>query len=112
MKEFISLKWNPGRHSMIFSIDGLEDTNHIYRKNSNWASIMKAVEIITSVPKQHRPYLEWKYLVFPYNEHQVDEARTLAKNIGFDQFLPYKSLRKYKKDWFENDEERLKIEWQ
>ena len=111
-KEFISLNWNPEWHRMIFSIDGLEDTNHIYRKNSDWKSIMKAIEIITSVPKENRPHLKWKYLVFPYNEHQVDEARKLAKDIGFDQFEPYKSLRKYRKEWFESDEERLNIEWQ
>ena len=29
-----------------FSIDGLEDTNHLYRKNSNWQSIMTGLDII------------------------------------------------------------------
>ena len=45
-------------------------------------------------------------------ELAVDEARKLAKDIGFDQFEPYKSLRKYRKEWIESDEERLNIEWQ
>jgi MoaA/NifB/PqqE/SkfB family radical SAM enzyme len=110
--EFISFNWNPRYHRFIFSIDGLEDTNHIYRKNSDWKSIMLALNTITSVPKYRRPHLKWKYLVFPYNEHQVEEARALAKDIGFDQFETYKSLRKYNTQWFENDQERRNIQWQ
>ena len=29
---------------IVFSIDGLEDTNHIYRKNSSWPIIMNSVK--------------------------------------------------------------------
>ena len=34
--------------TITFSIDGLEDTNHIYRKNAKWNSIMNAVKIVSS----------------------------------------------------------------
>ena len=44
--------WNTLNHlldvddTLIFSIDGLEDTNHLYRKNAKWKSIMDAVEVL------------------------------------------------------------------
>jgi hypothetical protein len=51
--------------------------------------------IMGALPKDNRPWLEWKMLVFPYNEHQVKEARELAMDIGFDQFTPVKSEREW-----------------
>ena len=32
--------------SITFSIDGLEDTNHLYRINAKWESIMEAIETV------------------------------------------------------------------
>lgn len=95
-----------------FSIDGLADTNHIYRRNSKWETIIYAINKLSSLPIGNRPHLSWKYLVFPYNEHQVDEARKLANEMGFDQFMPVKSVREYKDKWFNNDTEyRKQIDW-
>ena len=37
---------------------------------------------------------EWQYLKFKHNEHQVEEARKMAEDIGFDKFVasqPYLS---------------------
>lgn len=76
-----------------FSIDGLEDTNHIYRVNSKWKQVMTGVKYMTSIPKERRPKLEWKMLIFKYNKHQVDEARQMAKGLGFDIFNPVESTR-------------------
>jgi len=65
-----------------FSIDGLEDTNHIYRRNVKWK---KLIENVTA-------YLEnggkawWEFLIFKHNQHQVDSARELAKSMGFESF--------------------------
>lgn len=76
-----------------FSIDGLENTNHIYRINAKWKQIMTGVKWMTSIPKERRPKLEWKMLIFKYNEHQVDTARKMAMDLGFDKFNPVVSLR-------------------
>jgi len=35
---------------------------------------------------RRKPYLTWQFLVFPHNAHQVDEARRLSEEIGFDRF--------------------------
>lgn len=81
------------RCEFVFNIDGLEDTNHIYRINAKWKQIMTGIKWMTSIPKERRPRLEWKMLIFKYNEHQVETARQMAMDLGFDRFNPVVSLR-------------------
>jgi len=71
-----------GRGKVNFSIDGLKDTNHIYRVNANWGKIIKNAQAFIGAGGHAR----WDYLVFDHNEHQVDDAVDLAKNLGFKQF--------------------------
>jgi MoaA/NifB/PqqE/SkfB family radical SAM enzyme len=72
-----------------FGIDGLRDTNHIYRVNTNYDKIMKnAKAFIDAGGKAY-----WKFLVFEHNEHQVEEARELSKDMGFVGFEPAVSIR-------------------
>ena len=91
--ELASLNWSPRNQIFTFSVDGLEDTNHLYRINSKWKSVIAGMKIMGALPKDRRPWLEWKYLVFPYNEHQVEEARELALGLGFNKFIPVTSER-------------------
>jgi len=90
--ELASLNWSRNQQ-FVFSVDGLEETNHIYRIRANWKSIMMGMKTMGNIPKDRKPRLEWKYLVFPYNEYQVEEARHLAMNLGFDKFEPVTSER-------------------
>jgi len=67
---------------VVFSIDGLEDTNHIYRRNTNWSKIMRnAQAYIDQGASAH-----WDMLVFDHNKHQVDSAQRLAREMGFTWF--------------------------
>jgi len=66
----------------IFSIDGLEDTNHLYRRNVRWEKIMENVESYISTGAS----AHWDMLVFEHNKHQVDEAKQLATTMGFRWF--------------------------
>ena len=68
---------------VYFSIDGLEDTNHLYRVNSNWKVLIKNVEAFINAGGSAR----WDYLVFDHNEHQVEEAYKLAIELGFKQIV-------------------------
>ena len=68
---------------IYFSIDGLEDTNHLYRVNSDWKIIMKNVKAFIGAGGNAR----WDYLIFDHNEHQVEEAYNLAKELGFKQIV-------------------------
>ena len=67
---------------LIFSIDGLEDTNHIYRKNAKWQSIIGAIEVFA----ERECKLHWKYIVFKHNQHQIKDAKLLSIKLKFDHF--------------------------
>jgi MoaA/NifB/PqqE/SkfB family radical SAM enzyme len=74
-----------------FSVDGLKDTNHLYRVNTNFDKIMEnASSFIKAGGNAH-----WEYLVFEHNEHQVEEARTLSQSMGFVNFREKVSRRFY-----------------
>lgn len=73
----------------VFSIDGLEDTNSIYRKNVDWQKLMSnAQTFIDSGGSAH-----WDMLVYKHNQHQVDACEQLAKNLGFKWFRAKVSRR-------------------
>lgn len=66
------------KDTIFFSIDGLEHNNHLYRRNSNWQSIMDAVDIACQSSVQ----VVWKTLVFSYNENELDQIKALAESKG------------------------------
>jgi len=74
----------PENVTLKLSIDGLEDTNHIYRVNSKWNKIQELFDIIATTKRKCR--IEWKYIIFEHNKHQVDQAVELSKKIGIDDF--------------------------
>lgn len=63
---------------VIFSIDGLEHNNHIYRKNSDWASTMTGIETIAKSPAK----LGWKTIIFSYNYNEIDQIKLFAESKG------------------------------
>ena len=73
----------------IFSIDGLEDTNHIYRRQTHWNIIMENAEAFIRAGGRAR----WDFLIFKHNEHQIQEASELATKMGFKQFRIRKTAR-------------------
>jgi MoaA/NifB/PqqE/SkfB family radical SAM enzyme len=74
---------------VIFAIDGLADTNHIYRVNVSWNKVIKNVTAFIKAGG----HAEWQFITFKHNEHQVDEARQLAETIGFKNFFVKSSHR-------------------
>jgi sulfatase maturation enzyme AslB (radical SAM superfamily) len=67
---------------VTFSVDGLGDTNHLYRVNSNFETIQRNMEAYIAAGGN----ATWNYLVFDHNEHQVDEAKALATRMNFKKF--------------------------
>ena len=72
-----------------FSVDGLEDTNHLYRRGTQWPVIMRNLKAFIGAGGR----AEWDFLVFRHNEHQVEEARALAKELGVYKFNVKKTGR-------------------
>ena len=68
---------------ITFAIDGLENTNHFYRKNAKWKSIMTAIDTL----KNRSFKMIWQFIPFKHNQHQILDAGKLSKKLGFDQFL-------------------------
>lgn len=80
---------NQPRDYVVFSIDGLEDTNGIYRVNVNWHRLMaNAAAFIAAGGSAH-----WDMLVYQHNQHQVEACEQLARNMGFRWFRAKVSRR-------------------
>ena len=75
------------RDIVTFSVDGLENTNSIYRINSKWNSIYSAMEILSKSKVQ----VDWKFIVFKHNQHQIEKAQQLSKQLGISNFIIVKS---------------------
>jgi len=77
------------RDYVVFSIDGLDDTNHIYRINVNWKKVIEnATSFIASGGSAH-----WDMLIYRHNQHQVDTCEQLARDMGFRWFRAKVSRR-------------------
>jgi hypothetical protein len=73
---------------IVFSVDGLEDTNHLYRRNVEWTKLMVNVQsYINSGGCAH-----WEFLTFRHNEHQITEAKELSRQLGFAEFLQKRAV--------------------
>lgn len=67
---------------VIFAIDGLEDTNAIYRIGSRYDKIMENCKAFIDAGGRAR----WDFIEFRHNYHQIDEAEIIAKDLGFEEF--------------------------
>ena len=75
--------------AVIFSVDGLEDTNHLYRQGVNWKAVERSMDAFIEAGGRAR----WDFLVFEHNQHQVEEAEQLSKQKGFERFVAKKTGR-------------------
>jgi hypothetical protein len=69
-----------GQSGVVFSVDGLSDTNHIYRRGVVWDKLYENMKAYSD----SGGYGIWEWLIFDHNKHQVDEARVLADKLGFE----------------------------
>ncbi len=72
-----------------FHVDGLRNTNHLYRIGANWENIMANANAFISGGAR----AEWHYILFKHNQHQVGEAYLIAREMGFDKFVPTETGR-------------------
>lgn len=71
-----------GNKSIVFGIDGLSDTNHKYRVNVNWDKLYENFSTFISAGGS----ATWQFIAFPWNEHQIEEAKEKSKEWGFTDF--------------------------
>jgi hypothetical protein len=61
-----------------FSIDGLEDTNHLYRRNVRWDLLIKNLKTYVSTGAT----AHCDTLIFEHNKHQIEDVKAFAKEMG------------------------------
>ena len=75
--------------SVTFAIDGLEDTNHLYRRNVKWSKLLENVKSFIDAGGK----ATWAMLIFKHNESQIEQCRALSRTMGFDSFQIQQSSR-------------------
>lgn len=87
-------KANPNAE-WVFALDGLPKDSHKYRINQNGE---KMFQIICESKKYLKRAPIWQYIVFSYNENDIETAQELAKKNGIT-FLLLQSSR-----WLSDDD--------
>lgn len=77
------------RGAVSFGVDGLEDTHSIYRRGVEFKKVMENAKAFIAGGGRAR----WNFIVFRHNEHQVEKARKLASQMGFESFRIKKTGR-------------------
>jgi MoaA/NifB/PqqE/SkfB family radical SAM enzyme len=68
---------------VLFRIDGLKDTHHLYRLNTDYDLIIdNACKFIAAGGRAI-----WAMIKFDHNKHQIEACRQISKSLGFKDFL-------------------------
>jgi radical SAM protein with 4Fe4S-binding SPASM domain len=96
-----------GLDRLIISIDGTtQDVYKQYRVGGNLAKVMEGAKNIVKWKKELKsktPFVFFQFLVVKHNEHQIEEIKQIAKEIGVDQ-VRFKTAQVYD---YENDPNQL-----
>lgn len=79
-----------GLRYLVASIDGAtQETYGRYRVRGQLDKALASLDALVGAKRRLGspfPIVEWQYLVFAHNEHEVDAARDLARDMGVDVF--------------------------
>lgn len=70
---------NPKAH-WIFGIDGIDDSSEWHRVNQDSELLFNAMELGAKMDMR----ITWQYIVFSYNENDIDTAKQMADDMGVD----------------------------
>jgi sulfatase maturation enzyme AslB (radical SAM superfamily) len=79
----------PDNHLVTFSMDGLEDTHSLYRIGTKFSTVLANAKVFI----ENNGKAEWCFIKFKHNEHQVEQARSMAIDAGFKKFTLKNSSR-------------------
>lgn len=68
--------------TVYFRLDGLKDTHHLYRQNTDFDFILENAKKFIAAGGQ----AVWAMIKFNHNKHQVAECETMSKELGFSRF--------------------------
>ena len=77
-----------GLDVLIVSLDGTtQDVYETYRVTGRLDRVLNNLRLIVETRKRlgsKTPFLEWQYIVMRQNEHQIEDARRMAEEMGVD----------------------------
>ena len=80
-----------GLDVMIVSLDGItQDVYEVYRVNGHLDRVLENLRLLDQKKRElgsKKPYIEWQFIVMRQNEHQLDEAKVLAGELGVDSLV-------------------------
>lgn len=89
----------PTNHRIFFALDGIDHATHVLHRQGTFFD--KVIENAKSFIEGGGVAV-WNFIRFKHNEHQVDEARQMSKELGFKDFslkdtrrfdvIPYKVI--------------------
>jgi len=65
--------------SVTFCIDGIGKEHELYRRNTSYEKIIENAKAFI----QAGGIARWQFIVFRHNEHQINQAKKLSKELGF-----------------------------
>jgi len=96
-----------GLDRLIISIDGTtQDVYRQYRVGGNLNKVLEGARNIVKWKKElnsKTPFIFFQFLVVKHNEHQIEEVKQMAKEIGVDE-VRFKTAQVYD---YENDPNQL-----
>jgi MoaA/NifB/PqqE/SkfB family radical SAM enzyme len=76
---------------VTFSVDGWDnDSNNLYRVNSDFDSIVLGIKTLRA---SSECLIQWSAIYFSFNQDRINNIRTLAKDLGCDEFQTVKSSK-------------------
>ena len=76
-------KYCKGRNIFILYVDGIDEKSQIYRIGSNFEQVWEPMKL--GVKMGHA--IVWQYIIFDYNEHEVERAKEIAEKEGITLLL-------------------------
>ncbi len=115
--ENVSKLLDSGLHKLILSLDGIDaETFNHYRVGVDFTKVIQGLRYLL----QHRPFdleIIWQFIVMRHNEHQIEQARAIARQLGIQFSLKTVSLdmlpeQADPESYLPTDQQYSRYEWQ
>jgi MoaA/NifB/PqqE/SkfB family radical SAM enzyme len=79
-----------GLDALTISVDGAtQETYARYRRKGNLATVLNNIKLLVAEKERQgsrKPFIIFRMLINKYNEHEIDEMRAIAEDLGVDTF--------------------------
>lgn len=74
-----AFSYGKGENAWYFGVDGIDEKSELYRVGSNFKNVWEMMKLGKSLGQ----IIVWQYIIFGYNEHDVERAKEIAADEGF-----------------------------